>query len=76
MLFREKISSTDLVKMIADGKGAAELTTVAGGKLWVMSKGGKLWVKDEKGSVAEITIKDVNQSNGVIFVVDKVLMAK
>ncbi|MDQ6756409.1 MAG: fasciclin domain-containing protein [Bacteroidota bacterium] len=69
-----KLSSKDLMKMVRDGKGKAELTTVAGGKLWVMKKGGKLWIKDEKGGVAQITIKDVNQSNGVIHVINKVLM--
>jgi uncharacterized surface protein with fasciclin (FAS1) repeats len=71
-----KLSSQDLMKMIKDGKGTAELTTVAGGKLWVMNKGGKLWIKDEKGTTAEITIKDVNQSNGVIHVINKVLLPK
>jgi len=71
-----KISSEDLRKMIKDGNGTTELTTVAGGKLWVMSKGGKLWVKDEKGTIAEITIEDVNQSNGMIHVINKVLLPK
>ena len=69
-----KLSSADLMRMIKKGGGKAELTTVAGGKLWVMKKGGKLWIKDEKGGVAQITIKDVNQSNGVIHVINKVLM--
>lgn len=71
-----KLSSKDLMKMVKDGNGTAQLTTVAGGKLWVMKKGGKLWIKDEKGGVAQITIKDVNQSNGVIHVINKVLMPK
>jgi uncharacterized surface protein with fasciclin (FAS1) repeats len=54
--------------------GVAELTTVAGGKLWVMTKD---WtIKDEKGAVAKITIPDVFQSNGVIHVIDTVVMAK
>lgn len=69
-----RLSSKDLMKMIKAGNGTAQLTTVAGGKLWVMKKGGKLWIKDEKGGVAQITIKDVNQSNGVIHVINKVLM--
>ena len=69
-----RLSSKDLLKMVNNGKGTAQLTTVAGGKLWVMKKGGKLWIKDEKGGVAQITIKDVNQSNGVIHVINKVLM--
>jgi uncharacterized surface protein with fasciclin (FAS1) repeats len=71
-----KLASAELMEMIKEGKGTAELTTVAGGKLWVMNKGGKLWVKDEKGGIAEITIKDVNQSNGVIHVINKVLLPK
>lgn len=69
-----KLSSKDLMKMVKDGKGTAQLTTVAGGKLFIMRKGGKLFIKDEKGGVAQITIKDVNQSNGVIHVINKVLM--
>ena len=69
-----KLSSKDLMKMVKDGNGTAQLTTVAGGKLFVMRKGGKLFIKDEKGGVAQITIKDVNQSNGVIHVINKVLM--
>jgi uncharacterized surface protein with fasciclin (FAS1) repeats len=71
-----KLGSAELMKMIKDGKGTAELTTVAGGKLWAMSKGGKIWIKDEKGGMAYVTIKDVNQSNGVIHVINKVLMPK
>ena len=54
--------------------GAVELTTVAGSKLGVMTKD---WtVKDEKGMTARITIPDVFQSNGVIHVIDTVVMAK
>ena len=66
-----KLSSKDLMKMVKDGKGTAQLTTVAGGKLFVMRKGGRLFIKDEKGGVAQITIKDVNQSNGVIMLLIK-----
>jgi len=69
-----KWSSADLMKMIKDGNGKATLTTVAGGKLWVMMKGKRIVIKDEKGGLAYITIKDVNQSNGVIHVIDNVLM--
>jgi uncharacterized surface protein with fasciclin (FAS1) repeats len=71
-----KISAADLLKMIKDGNGKAELTTVAGGKLWAMKKGKTIQLKDEKGGVAVITIKDVNQSNGVIHVIDHVLLPK
>ena len=61
---------------IKAGKGTAELTTVAGGKIWIMKNDKGLWIKDEKGGMAMITIKDVNQSNGVIHVIDHVLLPK
>src|ERR1700759_1397417 len=56
-----KISSEDLVKMIKAGNGKATLKTVAGGTLTAMMKGNKIALRDEKGGVATITIKDVNQ---------------
>ena len=68
------LGSKELMEMVKAGKGSAMLTTVAGGRLWLMKKGNKLTVKDEKGGVAVITLKDVYQSNGVIQVIDKVLM--
>lgn len=69
-------SSADIAKMIKEGNGKAEVKTVAGGKLWLMMEGKKIAIKDEKGGVAYVTIKDVNQSNGVIHVIDHVLMPK
>lgn len=69
-----RLDSKELSKWIKSGKGSYELTTVEGSKLWIMSKGNKLWLKDEKGGMAQITIKDVHQSNGVIHVIDHVLM--
>ncbi|HWJ91012.1 MAG TPA: fasciclin domain-containing protein [Flavisolibacter sp.] len=71
-----KLDSMELMKWIKKGKGTAELTTVQGGKIWIMSKNKKLWLKDQKGGMAEITISDVYQSNGVIHVIDTVLMPK
>ena len=68
------LSSKKLMQIVKNKKGTAELATVSGGKLWVMQKGNKLWLKDAKGGVAQITIKDVNQSNGVIHVINRVLM--
>ena len=56
--------------------GTAEVKTVAGGKLWLMMKGKDLLVKDEKRQRCKVTIKDVNQRNGVIHVIDHVLMPK
>ncbi len=63
-----------LAKAIKAGKGTATLTTVNGGKLWASMSGKDIMIKDEKGNVAKVTISDVKQSNGVIHVVDKVLM--
>jgi uncharacterized surface protein with fasciclin (FAS1) repeats len=69
-----RIITRDLRKMIKAGNGKAELTTVEGGKLWVSMSGGKYILTDEKGGTATITIPNVYQSNGVIQVVDSVLM--
>src|SRR5690606_4447471 len=71
-----KLDAKLLEEKIKEGKGAAELTTVAGGKLWVMKKDGKIWLKDENGGMATVTIKDVYQSNGVIHVIDHVVLPK
>ncbi len=68
-------SSVKLRGLILAGNGTATLTTVAGGKLtFSMNGSSNILVRDEKGGVADITIADVNQSNGVIHVVDRVLM--
>ena len=69
-----KWSAEDLMKKIKDGKGTAELTTVAGGKLWAMVKDGRVVLKDEKGGWSTVTQANVFQSNGVIHVVDTVVM--
>jgi len=69
-----RLSSEDLWAKVKAGNGKAELTTVQGGKLTVMAKGKKLYLVDEKGGQSWITIADVNQSNGVIHVVNTVLM--
>jgi uncharacterized surface protein with fasciclin (FAS1) repeats len=71
-----KWDAKSIEKMIKDGKGTAEITTVAGGKLWAMKKDNAIWIKDEKGGVAKVTIPNVFQSNGVIHVIDHVLMPK
>ncbi|GAB4009565.1 fasciclin domain-containing protein [Spirosoma migulaei] len=69
-----KMSAADLMKAIADGGGKATLTTVSGGTLTAMQKGKKIELTDAKGGVSTVTIADVNQSNGVIHVIDTVLM--
>src|SRR6267143_501116 len=63
-----------LTKQIEAGKGRAELTTVEGGKLWASQDGNRIILKDEKGVTTLVTIPNVVQSNGVIHVVDTVLM--
>ncbi len=69
-----KLDSKEIASLIKKGNGKAELTTVQGGKFWLWMKGDKLMIKDEKGGEATVTIKDVYQSNGVIHVIDSVVM--
>jgi uncharacterized surface protein with fasciclin (FAS1) repeats len=69
-----KWSSADLAKKIKEGKGTAALKTVAGGELWAMMHGHDIVLKDAKGGMATVTQADVFQSNGVIHVIDTVLM--
>lgn len=69
-----KMTSKDLAKAVKAGGGKAVLKTVEGNSITVGMKDHKWTVTDDKGNVADITIPDVNQSNGVIFVIDKVLM--
>lgn len=71
-----KMDAAALTKAIADGKGKTMLKTVAGGKLTATAMGGNVMLTDEKGGSAKVTIADVYQSNGVIHVVDKVLLPK
>ena len=68
------LTGMELAKMVKAGNGKAELTTVAGGKLTVSMSGKDVMVKDGAGNSAKVTIADVTQSNGVIHVVNKVLM--
>jgi uncharacterized surface protein with fasciclin (FAS1) repeats len=70
-----KLDYETLVKKIKAGKGMAMLKTVSGGTLTAMMNGPhNIVLKDEKGGVANITTYDVEQSNGVIQVIDHVLM--
>jgi uncharacterized surface protein with fasciclin (FAS1) repeats len=69
-----KISSKDLMKQIKAGGGKAMLKTVQGEDLTAAVVGGKIVLTDAKGGTSTVTIADVFQSNGVIHVVDTVLM--
>lgn len=69
-----KLDSKALMEKVKEGNGMATLTTVQGEKLTVWESGKKLMVKDSKGNSATVTIKDVYQKNGVIHVINKVLM--
>ncbi len=69
-----RLSADELMAQVKTGMGKATLKTVQGGTLTVTQKVKKLYLTDEKGGMAEITIADVNQSNGVIHVINTVLM--
>ena len=71
-----KFSSAAVSKAIKAGNGKAEFKTVQGGTLTAMMSGKDVVLKDEKGNASKITIMDVNQSNGVIHVIDGVVMPK
>lgn len=69
-----KYSAADLVAAIKKGGGRAQLKTVEGEDLTIEQNGRKLFVIDAKGDKGIVTIPDVHQKNGIIHVVDKVLM--
>lgn len=71
-----KAMAADVVKMVKDDGGAHKVKTVGGCELTLKDEGGKVTVTDENGNVANVTIADVEQSNGVIHVIDKVLLPK
>ncbi len=69
-----KMDSKAIAKAIKKGNGKAMLTTVAGGMLTASMNGTDLILTDEKGGTSKVTIADVRQSNGVIHVVDTIVM--
>jgi uncharacterized surface protein with fasciclin (FAS1) repeats len=69
-----RFSASDLKKEIKAGNGEASLKTVSGGTLTATIQGNHIVLKDEKGDMSTVTISNVNQSNGVIHVVDTVLL--
>ena len=71
-----KLNAKDIAAKIKAGNGTATLKTVQGGTLKASMKGKKLILTDEKGGKSTVTIADVNQSNGVIHVIDSLIMPK
>lgn len=69
-----KLGTNEVAAAIKAGGGKAMLATVQGGKLWIYMDGKNIMLKDEKGGTAMVTIANVFQSNGVIHVIDTVLM--
>ena len=69
-----RMTSLDVVKAIKAGRGRAVLTTVNGGTLTASMMGKRIMLTDAKGGKSHVTIANVMQSNGVIHVVDTVLL--
>jgi uncharacterized surface protein with fasciclin (FAS1) repeats len=69
-----RLTAKDLMEKIKAGNGKAMLKTVEGADLTFAEKDGKLWIWDAKGGSAQVTIRNVMQSNGVIHVIDTVLL--
>jgi uncharacterized surface protein with fasciclin (FAS1) repeats len=69
-----KMDAATLMAAIQAGGGKAQLKTVAGGSLWASMSNGHVMLTDEKCDTASVTIADVMQSNGVIHVIDKVML--
>ena len=67
-------SAKDLIELVKQGNGVARLKTVQGGDITITRNGMKLMLQDSAGTVSHITISDVNQANGVIHVVDTVVL--
>jgi uncharacterized surface protein with fasciclin (FAS1) repeats len=71
-----KMGAKEIAEAIKKGNGKATLTTVQGGKLTAWMEGKDLYISDENGGKAKVTIADVFQSNGVIHVIDTVVLPK
>lgn len=71
-----KMNVADIAKAIQLGNGKAMLKTVSGGTLTAWMDGSALYLSDENGTKSKVAIADVNQSNGVIHVIDTVVLSK
>lgn len=70
-----KLDANAIAQLIKEGNGTAVLRTVSGGTLQASMQGNKLVLTDEKGGMSTVTIQNVYQSNGVIHVIDTVVLA-
>ena len=71
-----KLMASDVVAALKKNNGKVEVKGLNGQILTVMSKDGKIWIKDQKGNYSEIVATDVKADNGVIHVIDTVVMPK
>ncbi|KQC32274.1 hypothetical protein AAU57_02245 [Nonlabens sp. YIK11] len=71
-----KVNAADVIALIKKNNGRATVPTVQGGSLTFYLSGSNVKIDDENGNTATVTIADVNQSNGVIHVIDTVLLPK
>lgn len=71
-----KLVANDVVAALKKGNGKVEVKALNGQTLTVMQKDGKIWLKDQNGNYSEIVKTDVMGSNGVIHVIDSVVMPK
>jgi uncharacterized surface protein with fasciclin (FAS1) repeats len=69
-----RLTAKDIMEKVKAGGGKTMLKTVEGADLTFQDKDGKLWIMDAKGDTAQITIRNVMQSNGVIHVIDTVML--
>ena len=69
-----KLAASDVVAALKKGNGSVELTALNGQVITVVQKDGKIWLQDSKGNYSEISATDVMGSNGVIHVIDTVVM--
>ncbi len=71
-----KIAATDVAAALENGNGKAELTTLNGGKITAVSKDGGIYLQDANGNYSKISKTDVMASNGVIHIIEDVVMPK
>ncbi|NQZ45788.1 MAG: fasciclin domain-containing protein [Flavobacteriaceae bacterium] len=71
-----KIAAADVAAALKNGNGKAELTTLNGGKITATSRNGGIYLKDANGNYSKIAKTDVMASNGVIHIIEDVVMPK